>query len=130
MKGRKRHLLVDTSGFIHFIWVHEANVQDRHAAELLLVPALDLYHQVSRVWADGGYSGGPERVTDGVVQIIRRRARHRFEVLPKRWVVERTFAWLVKFRRLRVDYEALVESSTSFILLAMTRLLLRRLTTN
>jgi transposase len=128
--GRKRHYLVDTLGLIHYIFIHPADIQDRAAAAELLDAAL-CSDRLEVVFADGGYTGGPEEQVNSVdgkrMEIVRRISRGVFEVLPKRWIVERTNAWVVKLRRMRCDYEALAETVESFILIGMTRLMLRRM---
>mgnify|MGYP001608201174 FL=1 len=135
MAGRKRHLLVDTLGLILLVCVHPANVQDRDGARLLLATLRERYGWLRCIWADGGYAGAliqwvralrPSRGTR--LEIVQHpKALHRFKVLPRRWVVERTFAWLGRSRRLSKDYEHTVSSSESFIYIAMVRLMLKRL---
>jgi putative transposase len=134
--GRKRHLLVDTDGLILKVRVHAASVQDRDGARLLLdqidAPLSSLQH----LWADGGYAG--EKLQLWMQQrfaaqplrleIVRRcDTQACFKVLPRRWVVERTFGWLNNFRRLSKDYEFRTDSSEAFILIAAARLLIARL---
>lgn len=135
MVGRKRHLLVDTLGLILLVCVHPANVQDRDGARLLLATLRGRFGWLRCIWADGGYAGAlvqwvrrlcPARGTR--LEIVKHQAAlHRFKVLPRRWVVERTFAWLGRSRRLSKDYEHTVSSSESFIYIAMIHLMLRRL---
>lgn len=135
MVGRKRHLLVDTLGLILLVCVHPANVQDRDGARLLLATLRGRFGWLRCIWADGGYAGAlvqwvrclrPARGTR--LEIVKHQAAlHRFKVLPRRWVVERTFAWLGRSRRLSKDYEHTVSSSESFIYVAMIHLMLRRL---
>jgi putative transposase len=128
--GRKRHLLVDTLGLIHYLFVHPADIQDRDGAEALLEVAL-WSERLEVIFADGGYRGRPEQLVNDVegkrMEIVMRKTKGVFEVLPKRWIVERTNAWVVKYRRLRCDYEQLAETVEAFILLGMTRLMLRRM---
>lgn len=135
IKGRKRHVLVDTLGLILAVTITVASVQDRDGARGLL---LWLQHHASRlrlIWADGGYAGAlvawvwqlraQRRVH---LEIVKRTKQQRgFAVLPKRWIVERTLGWLVKNRRLRCDYEQLPATSEALIYVAMIRLMLRRL---
>lgn len=112
--------------------VHSAAIQDRDGAKLLFVKAASAFPLLSLVWADGAYAG---KLIDWLknwcgwsLTIVRRLAGQiGFEVLPKRWVVERTFAWLGRSRRLSKDYEELVENSEAMIQIAMIRLMLHRL---
>lgn len=133
IKGRKRHLLVDTLGLVLLVVVHAASVQDRDGAKLLLAKARGLFPRLQRIWADGGYAGkliGWVQTTCGwVLEIIKRNEVVKgFQLLPRRWVVERTFGWLGRYRRLSKDYERLPESSEAMVYWAMTRLMARRLT--
>ena len=133
--GRKRHILVDTLGLILLVCVHPANVQDRDGARLLLATLRDRFGWLRCIWADGGYAGGliawvrelcPRRGTR--LEIVKHGTKlDHFKILPRRWVVERTFAWLGRSRRLSKDYEHTVSSSESFVYLAMIRLMLARL---
>mgnify|MGYP001612965196 FL=1 len=135
MAGRKRHILVDTLGLILLVCVHPANVQDRDGARLLLAALRERFGWLRCIWADGGYAGTlvqwvralcPNRGTR--LEIVQHhKAVHRFKLLPRRWVVERTFAWLGRSRRLSKDYEHTVSSSESFIYIAMVHLMVRRL---
>lgn len=112
--------------------VHSAAVQDRDGAKLLFFKAAALFPSVSLVWADGGYAGQLiewlNRCRGWVLEIVRKREHQvGFQLLPRRWVVERTFAWLGHSRRLSKDYEELVENSEAMIQIAMIRLMLQRL---
>jgi putative transposase len=132
IKGRKRHLLVDTMGLILMVVVHVASIQDRDGARLLLAKAKGLFPRLQRIWADGGYAGKLIAwVLDAccwVLEIIKRSdAVKGFKLLPRRWVVERTFGWLGRYRRLSKDYERLPESSEAMVYWAMTRLMVQRL---
>jgi putative transposase len=133
IKGRKRHLLVDTLGLLMTIVVTAASVQERDGARLLFARLNGSCKKLRRLWVDGGYRGAPlvEWVTARfrfVLQVVLRgEAQMGFAVLPRRWVVERTFAWLNNHRRLSKDYEVLTETSEVMIYIAMTRLMLRRL---
>lgn len=132
MKGRKRHILVDTLGLIHGLKVHTGDIQDRDGAKLVLELVIGKLSRFERLWGDGGYAGqlvGWVREQTGwELEIVKRSDDMRgFVLLPKRWVVERTFAWLGKCRRLSKDYEYLIESSEAMIRLAMIGLMLRRL---
>ena len=132
--GRKRHIAVDTQGLLLLVLVTAANHQDRTAARVLL-PALHAVQRgISRVWADGGYASADLvawtkntlRITlDIVTKIVGQKT---FIVLPRRWVVERTFSWITQARRNVRDYERLTDHSAAFINLAMITIMTRRLT--
>ena len=132
MKGRKRHLLVDTLGLLAAVVVHAADVQDRDGAKLVLAKARERCPRLQRLWADGSYAG---RLVDWVqeqygwvLEIVRRPADAKgFQLLPKRWIVERTLAWLGRYRRLSKDDEATTASSEAWITIAMIHLMVRRL---
>jgi putative transposase len=132
VKGRKRHLLVDTLGLLLVVVVTAASVQDRDGAKLLFARLGGACKKLRLIWVDGGYRG---QLLDWVVEhcrfhlqlVLRNDARKGFVLLPRRWVVERTFAWLNHHRRLSKDYERLVESSETLIYIVMIRLMLRRL---
>lgn len=133
IKGRKRHILVDTMGLLLLVVVHPGNVQDRDGAKLLLAKAKDLFPRLKLLWADGGYAGKligwVKETCNWVLEIVKRSdAVKGFKLLPRRWVVERTFGWLGRYRRLSKDYERLPQSSEAMVYLGMTRLMLRRLT--
>ena len=132
MTGRKRHLVVDTLGLLLAVVVHPADVQDRDGARLVLAGLEGRFPRLVLVWADGGYAGTLlvwALVAVGVVlEIVKRSdAARGFVVLPKRWIVERTFAWLGRSRRLSKDDEALAETSEAWIRIAMIQLMLKRL---
>lgn len=134
VKGIKRHILVDTLGLLIVAVVHSAAVQDYDGAALVFERA-KAWSRVSRlklIWADGMYDKAcvhQAAASHGWnVQVVKRSDDAKgFEVLPRRWVVERTFAWLSKNRRLGRDYERLADSAECFIYMAMSRLLLKRL---
>ncbi len=134
VKGRKRHLLVDTLGLPLSIYVTSADVQDRVGAQCLLAGLKPLLPRLKKIWADGAYTGEKlagwcEEQGGWELEIVEReREAKGFEVLPKRWIVERTFSWLIRNRRLSKDYERLVQTSETFVEVAMIRLILRRLT--
>jgi transposase len=130
--GRKRHILTDTDGRLLAVRVHAANVQDRDGAKLALKASRAAFPFVETVFADGGYGGRLEawaRAKANVaLSIVRRpRAIVGFEPLPRRWVIERSFAWLIKNRRLVRDFEQRVETSEALIMIAATSTLIRRL---
>jgi len=132
--GRKRHLLVDTDGRLLSAAVGSASIQDRQAALPLISKEGSFHSHLRCLWADGGYAGAliqqiarlPRR-RPLRLQIVPRSRKPGFHVLPRRWVVERTISWLMRYRRLRADYERLTAHSCSMIILAMIHLLLKRL---
>jgi putative transposase len=129
--GRKRHLVVDTIGLVLAVVVHAANIQDRDGAKLVLSRLKGRFPRLKLIWADGGYAGQlvdwVHELGDWLLQIVKRSDKAGFTVLPRRWVVERTFAWLGRYRRLSKDYEAKPETSEAFIYIAMIQLMLHRL---
>lgn len=133
VKGRKRHILTDTGGLLVGAVVHAADVQDRDGAPQVLAAIRTLCPWLRHVFADGAYAGEKlETALDGkgewTFEIIRRSdAIQGFEVLPRRWVVERTFAWLNRNRRLAKDFEETLESSTAWLFLASVQLMARRI---
>ena len=133
VKGRKRHLLVDTLGLLLSIYVSPADVQDRAGAQWLLAGLKALLPRLKKIWADGAYTGEKlagwlEEQCGWELEIVERSGdTEGFVVLAHRWIVERTLGWLMRNRRLSKDYERMVQSSESFIEVAMIRLILRRL---
>jgi putative transposase len=162
VKGRKRHLLVDTEGLVLKAKVHSAKVMDYEGIKALLDRTKGPFPRLSHLWMDGGYNGEDkgadwvEKTLGWTVEIVRRPRKpapeevlmawakewaeegvaadwqkllppQGFVVLPRRWVVERTFSWLSQNRRMSKDYEWLAATSEAFIYVAMTRLLVRRL---
>jgi len=133
VKGRKRHILTDTAGHLVSLIVHAANVQDRDGAVAVLASVRQLYPRLRHIFADGGYADDKLRNAmamhgDWIIEIVKRSdAAKGFEVVPKRWVVERTLAWLGRCRRLSKDFEACIESAAAWVMLAHIRLLTRRL---
>jgi transposase len=130
--GRKRHVLTDTLGLLLAVAVHPASVQDRDGAEIVLREARRSFPFVERLVADAGYQGrkmeaAVARTGTWALEIVRRCDRHRFVVLPKRWIVERTLAWISRNRRLARDYERHARKAAAFVRLAMIRLMLRRI---
>lgn len=132
VKGRKRHILTDTCGFLIFILVHAADIQDRDGAVDVLAAIRIRFPWLRHVFADGGYAGEKLRsalvgMGKWTIEIIKRSDKAKgFEVLPRRWVVERTFAWLGRCRRLAKDWERSIASSTAWALIASIRMLTRR----
>ena len=131
LTGRKRHLFVDTEGLPIGVLVTAASVPEREGAMRLLSAAAASVPRMKRLWVDGGYDGAPFAAWCAErgwrVEVVGKPPGKGFTVLARRWVVERTFAWLYKCRRLCRDFEREVESGVGFIHLAMIRLLVRRL---
>lgn len=136
IKGRKRFLTIDTLGLILRVYVMAASVGERVGGKQVLQRVYRMGNAVSRlhtIWVDGGFDGGPFMqwvitVCRWIVQVMLRPEQTKgFVLLKKRWVVERTFGWLMGCRRLVRDYERLPESSEALIYLAMIRLMVRRL---
>jgi putative transposase len=133
VKGRKVHALVDTEGLPLRIVVHSAGIQDRDGAALILAKIRQRFNWLELVWADGGYNA--HQVTTAVaanpglrVEVVKRSDDMKgFVVLPRRWVVERTFSWLGRNRRLNKAYENLADTLATFITLACIQLAIRRL---
>lgn len=132
IKGRKRHVLTDTNGLLVAAIVHAADIQDRDGAPALLASVRTLFPWLRHVFADGGYAGPKletalAQIGTWTLEIVKRSdAAKGFELLPRRWVVERTIAWLNRNRRLAKDFEATVESAVAWIFIASVKLLSRR----
>jgi putative transposase len=131
-KGRKRHIVVDTLGFLIAIVVHPANIQDRDGAKIVLKKAYQRFCSLQIIWADSGYSGQLidwVKVTFGIIlEIVKRPTQIKcFTVIRKRWIVERTFGWLSRYRRLSKDYEGLTSTSEAMAQIAMINLMVHRL---
>jgi putative transposase len=123
---------VDTLGLVLAVVVHAANVQDRDGARLVLAKLLGRFPRLTLLWADGGYAGKlvawVKETCGWALEIVKRGADvSGFQVLPKRWIVERTFAWLGRYRRLSKDDEATTESGEAWVTIAMIHLMVRRL---
>src|ERR1017187_828731 len=135
VSGRKRHVAVDSLGLILAIMITPASVQDRDAAKGLIKLLATMYGRLQIIWADGGYLGALVQWVKQLrpfgklrLEIVRRSDRAKgFQVLPKRWIVERTFGWLYKSRRLCRDYEVRLDHSEAMIRICMIRLILKRL---
>jgi len=132
VNGRKRHLVVDTIGLLLAVVVHPADIQDRDGAKLVLYKLLGRFPRLRLIWADGGYAGQlvawAYTLGGWVIEVVKRTMNsHSFEVLPRRWVVERTLGWLGRNRRLSKDYEELTQSSEAWVHIAMIHLMLKRL---
>lgn len=131
IKGRKRHIFVDTQGFLLKVFVTEANYHDGTVASWLIGFLATLLPRLAHLWADRAYRGQFETVARQAaleVEIVTPEPGQRgFKVQPRRWVVERTFAWLSNYRRLSKDYEQWVETADATLYAAMTHLMVRRL---
>ena len=134
VKGKKRHILVDTQGLLMHAIVHGADVQDRDGGALVMATLFGLYPFLLKLYADGGYQGAQfQRALKTIIgrvnlEIVKRSDQAKgFVVLPKRWIVERTFAWLGRCRRLAKDWECLNRKALAFLKLASIRLMLRKL---
>ena len=132
MNGRKRHILVDTLGLLLVVVVHAANLQESDGAKLVLRRALGWFPRLRLIWVDQGYKphlvDWARAVGGWVVEIVAKPKEQRgFAVLPRRRVVERTFAWLGRSRRLSKDYEGLPETHEAWVQIAMIHLMLKRL---
>jgi putative transposase len=131
IKGRKRHIAVDSQGNLLTVVVHSAGLQDRVGARAVLLRLFRQVRTIQAVIADGGYTGKLIEWTKQMfgwrMEIVKRNELHRFVVLPKRWVVERTFGWLNWSRRLSKDYELRPTSSETMVHIAYAHLMLRRL---
>ncbi len=130
--GRKRHILVDTMGLLLIVVVHIASIQDRDGAKEVLRKAKLSFSRLQLIWADGGYAGKlvdwVKESCQWILEIVKRNDGIKgFQVLPRRWVVERTFAWMGRYRRLSKDYESLTQTSETMIYAAMVNIMLRRL---
>jgi putative transposase len=119
-------------GLILAVVVHAANIQDRDGAQLVLSKLVGLYPRLKLIWADGGYAGKLIEWTKAlggwVLEIVKRSDDLTgFVVLPKRWIVERTFGWIGRYRRMSKDYEMLPASSEAMILIVMINMMIHRL---
>lgn len=132
VNGRKRHILVDTLGLLLNVKVTAASVQDRDGTRQVLKHLPGSCKKLRKIWVDAAYRG---RLVEWVASkfkfrlevVVREKGQNGFQLLARRWVVERTFAWLDGSRRLSKDYERLTESSEAMLYIAMTRIMLRRL---
>lgn len=129
IKGRKRHLLTDTQGLVMDVVVHAANIQDRDGAKLVLKRSQKHLASIETIFADGGYTGKliewVYKKYDITLEIIKRNELHKFVVLPIRWIIERTNAWVSKARRLAKEYEKKVRNQESMIYVRMIQLMVR-----
>ena len=135
VKGRKRHIITDTLGLMLFTVIHAADIQDRDGAPEVLKAIRHRFPWLRHVFADGGYAGPKLRAAlkgkgDWTIEVVKRSDTAKgFEVLPRRWVVERTFAWLGRCRRLAKDWETSLETSTAWTFIASIKIMTRRLAT-
>lgn len=132
INGRKRHLVVDVEGFLLAVVVTAASVGDRMGAKLLVIALLNTCTRLKLIWADSGYDGKP--LADWVraiarisLEVIKRTELHMFKVVPRRWVVERSFGWLLRYRRLVRDYERRAEHHEAMVYWATVMIMTRRL---
>ncbi|TSC71053.1 MAG: hypothetical protein G01um101470_761 [Parcubacteria group bacterium Gr01-1014_70] len=131
VSGIKRHIAVDTNGLPHGIEVTTANITDRDGAVALTKRSKESFSEVEKMLVDGGYSGESfahtiKKAIGATVEVVKRSDLHTFKVIPKRWVVERSFAWLEKCRRLWKNCERKLSTSRQIIILAFISLLLKR----
>jgi transposase len=132
IKGVKRHLAVDVEGFLLAVVVTAADIGDRHGLKLLLIALLDWFTRLRVIWVDAGYDGDPlkawVRAVAGIaLEVIARPVAHEFKVIRRRWVIERSFGWLMRYRRLCRNYERLQRSQEAMVWWANTMILTRRL---
>ena len=136
IKGKKRHLTVDTEGLLLCAIIHAADMQDRDGGVLLMSTMFGLFPFLLKLYADSGYQGPKFQQALRLVcrqinvEIVKRSDTGKFVVLPKRWVVERTIAWLCRCRRLAKDWECLNQTALAFLRWASIRLMVRKLCQN
>jgi putative transposase len=130
VKGIKRHIIVDTLGLVLAIVVQSASIQDRNGAISVIEKLVENWRKIIKIFADGGYSGSLiEKVKAAFridFEIIKRDEQNQFKVLPKRWIVERTFAWIDTNRRNSKNYERLNQTSVAMVHLSSIRIMLKR----
>ena len=131
IKGRKRHIAVDVLGFLICVIVHSAGQSGRAGAKALIEKALSICSTIKIFWADGGYSGKPlfnwvKMSFQKILEIVKRPTKE-FKVVQWRWIVERTFGWFNRYRRLSKDYEVHPKNSETWIKIAMINILVHRL---
>ena len=132
IKGHKRHVVTDTVGNMLKVVVTAANISDTAGGKLVLADMQDIFPDIAKIWADGGYKEGiivwVKDILKAVLEVVQREAGQKgFAVQPKRWVVERTLAWLGNYRRLSKDYERLPLNSEAMIYLASIKTMLNRI---
>lgn len=131
VSGIKRHIFVDTNGLPHAIGITTANVSDRDGAILTIEENKTVFTEVQNLLVDGGYRGkafafNVKTSVGATVEVVKRNELHTFKVLPKRWVVERSFGWIEKCRRLWKNCERKLRTSLQMVVLAFLRLLMKR----
>ena len=131
IKGRKRHIAVDVLGLLICVIVHSAGISDRAGAKLLIPKALSICSTIKLFWADGGYSGESlfswvKSTFERILEIIK-RPTGKFKMVQWRWIVERTFGWLNKYRRLSKDYEILSRNSEVWVKISMINIMIHKL---
>ena len=132
INGVKRHIVVDTLGLLLVVVVHSAAIQDRDGVKMVFARLGNRFPRLQLIWADGGYAGKLiEYVYDWyllVLEIVKRNNNQKgFKILPRRWVVEKTFGWLMNYRRLCRNYECWTETSEAVVKMAMIHIMIRRL---
>jgi putative transposase len=133
VKGRKRHLLVDVLGLVLLVIVHSAGIQEQDGAKLVLERVKTRHPRLKLIWADAGYNvqwliDWVKSVREWVLEIVKRpEGAKGFVLLPRRWVVERTFGWLNLYRALSKDYEVLPRNSEAVVYTTMIHIMVRRL---
>jgi transposase len=132
IKGIKRHLAVDVEGLLLAVVVTAADIGDRHGLKLLVIALLNWFTKLKVLWVDAGYDGAPlttwvKAVAAITMEVIARPMAHEFKVIRRRWVIERSFGWLMRYRRLCRNYERIPEHQQAMIWWANTIILTRRL---
>ncbi len=130
--GRGRHLAVDAEGWLLALVVTAASLSDKAGAKLLLIKLFDAFTTLKVMWADAGYNGKPlatwaQTIAGITLEVVARTAAHSFQVVRRRWVIERTFGWMMRYRRLVRDYERTTASSEAMIYWATVIIMTRRL---
>lgn len=130
-KGRKRHIAVDTLGLLLVVIVHAASIQDRSGARAVLIRLARYFYTIKTIFVDGGYSGKlvdwGMQMFGWLISVVKRTEKHTFKILPKRWIVERTFGWMNWRRRLSKDYEKNPQYSEAMVYIAMVNVMTKRL---
>jgi len=133
INGRKRHIVVDTLGNLLDVVVHSAGIQDYHGAKPVLLKLAETVSTLKKIWADGIYKNGGlvdwvHETLNIILEVVEREpGQVGFQILPRRWVVERTFGWLGRYRRLSKDYERLTECSEGMIYAASISTMAKRM---